>query len=82
MKSEDHKKIFKQICDFLGEDIDTPLCKEVANHLEKCPDCKVQFDTIRKTVTLCREKEETKKVPDDVTQRLIKTLNLNKSTDK
>ncbi|MCK5032275.1 MAG: hypothetical protein KAS18_01545 [Calditrichia bacterium] len=76
MTSLDHKKIVEQICDFMGEDIDSPACQEVADHLKMCPTCKVYFDTVKKTVTLCRDMEDEKKMPEDVQSRLFKVLNL------
>ena len=76
MSSTDHKKMVEQICDFMGEDIDSPKCQEVADHLNMCPKCKVYFDTVKKTVTLCRNMDEEKKLPKDVNERLFKVLNL------
>jgi predicted anti-sigma-YlaC factor YlaD len=76
MTLSDHKKMVEQICDFMGEDIDSPACQEVADHLNMCPTCKVYFDTVKKTVTLCREMDDEKKVPEDVNNRLFKVLNL------
>jgi len=76
MNENKHKAIIKQICDFMGEDIDSPACQEVADHLKICPSCRVNFDTVEKTVTLCRDMDEEKKLPEDVSQRLFKVLNL------
>jgi hypothetical protein len=76
MKSQLHQDVYKQICDFMGEDLEAPVCKEVAEHLENCPDCKVVLDTVRKTVTICRENEKKEAVPQDVKNRLYKVLNL------
>ena len=76
MKSAKHQNIYNQICDFMGEDIDAPACKEVADHLASCPKCKVYFDTVRKTVTLCQEIEKEAEVPADVKERLFKVLDL------
>ena len=78
MKKESHKEIVERICDFMGEDLDTPACKEVADHIEMCPECKIYLDTIKKTVTLCRDLETSKKLPLDVNQRLFKVLDLEK----
>jgi len=78
MTNSEHSKIVKQICDFMGEDIDSPACKEVADHLNMCPTCRVQFDTVKKTVTLCREMNDDKKLPEDVNNRLFKVLDLQK----
>jgi predicted anti-sigma-YlaC factor YlaD len=76
MKSVHHQNVYKQICDFMGEDLDAPACKEVAEHLESCPNCKVYLDTVKKTVTICKENEKEKSVPQDVKNRLYKVLNL------
>lgn len=72
----DHKQIVKEICNLMGEDLDTPACREVAEHLETCPTWKIQLDTIKRTVTLCREMEDNKKVPAEVNDRLLKVLDL------
>lgn len=76
MKSPMHKEAYKQICDFMGEDLDTPVCKEVAEHLESCPNCKVYLDTVKKTVTLCQETEKKEQIPEEIKNRLFKVLNL------
>jgi len=72
----DHDEIVKQICDFMGEDLDAPACREVAEHLKTCPTCQVQLDTIKRTVTLCRQIETHTKIPADVNNRLFKVLKL------
>lgn len=75
-ESNSHKEVHKKICDFMGEDLNTPVCKEVAEHLESCPNCKVYLDTVKKTVTLCQEVEKDKNMPVDVKNRLFKVLDL------
>jgi predicted anti-sigma-YlaC factor YlaD len=76
MKTHHHKMVYKQICDFMGEDLDAPVCKEVADHLRSCPNCRVYLDTVKKTVTLCQEVEKEIGVPEDVKDRLFKVLSL------
>jgi predicted anti-sigma-YlaC factor YlaD len=78
MKSPEHQEIYKQICDFMGEDLDASACKEVADHLASCPKCKVYFDTVKKTVTLCQEIEKEEELPPEVQNRLFKVLNLDR----
>lgn len=80
--NKDHKEVIKQICDFMGEDLDAPACREVAEHLKICPTCQVQLDTIKRTVTICRDLSETSKMPDDVSNRLFKVLNLDELRNK
>ena len=83
MNSPMHKEVYKQICDFMGEDLDAPVCKEVAEHLESCPKCKVYLDTVKKTVTICQETEKEEQIPDEIKNRLFKVLNLGDiSSDK
>ena len=66
----------------LGEDLESPACREVQEHLKTCPTCKVYFDTVRKTVTLCRQCEEEEKIPEDVKSRLFKVLHLEEIQNK
>lgn len=77
LDNKDHREIVKQICDFMGEDLDAPACREVAEHLKICPTCQVQLDTIKRTVTLCRDIVDNEKLPADVSERLFRVLNLN-----
>lgn len=80
--AKDREDIVRQICDYMGENLDSPACREVQEHLEACPTCKVYFDTVKKTVTLCRQCDEEEKVPDDVRARLLKVLHLEEIRNK
>ena len=82
MNSPRHKDVYKQICDFMGEDLDAPVCKEVAEHLESCPNCKVYLDTVKKTVTICQETEKKEAIPIEIKSRLFKVLNLDNNLTK
>lgn len=75
MKSLTHQEVYKKICDFMGEDLNAPACKEVAEHLDSCPNCKVYLDTVKKTVTICQEIEKEEEMPQEVKNRLFKVLN-------
>ena len=76
MKKEHHREVIEKICDFMGEDLDAPACKEVIEHIENCPDCKIYLDTMQKTVTICRDLEKNKKLPVHMNKRLFKVLRL------
>lgn len=76
MLSNHKKEKIKKICDQLGEDLDSVPCQEVIEHLTACPSCKVYFDTVKKTVILCKENDCLEKLPEDVNKRLLKVLNL------
>lgn len=76
MNMEHHKDRIKQICDLMGEDLDSPACREMMEHINACPTCKVYYDTMKKTVLLCRENDCAEEVPAEVSQRLLKVLDL------
>jgi anti-sigma factor RsiW len=46
---------FRHICDNLDEDLDSPRCRQIRQHLEACPDCRAYLDSMKKTVLLFRE---------------------------
>ena len=69
-----------QICEELGEDINSPLCKEVEEHLKNCPKCCAHVDSIRKVVRLYQKVGDSE-VPETVDERLWKVLNLCKPED-
>ena len=66
-----------QICEALGEDIDSPLCKEIEEHLKDCPKCCAHVDSIKKVVHLY-QRVENDEIPEAVDERLWKVLNLQK----
>ena len=78
MQHEYHKERIKQICELMGEDLDSPACQEMMKHINDCPTCKIYYDTIKKTVLLCRENDCPEKLPDAVNKRLMKVLDLEK----
>jgi hypothetical protein len=74
--NDDHRKHIHLICDFMGENLEDMFCREVKEHIEACPNCKVYFDTVQKAVILCRENECPETLPEEVNNRLLKVLNL------
>ena len=76
MQTNKHKQKVKQICDHLGADLKDIECQEVIQHVSKCPNCKIYFDTLKKTIILCKENDCLEEIPDDVNKRLLKRLDL------
>lgn len=73
------KKIIDELCNYLGQDLNHPMCKELMQHVRECPECRIYLDTVKMTVSLYRKKIEQKPVPKHVTQELFKILDLNKN---
>lgn len=76
IKKKEHKKdkIFHEICNYLGENLDAPLCKEVKEHLESCPQCKEFIDSIKQTVKICKESEKNLKTPKNCKDNILKYI--------
>lgn len=70
------KELQKKICQDFGADIDSELCQEVGSFMEECPECKVFYDTIQRSVKLYRVVEDERELPVAVADRLFKVLNL------
>ncbi len=72
-------KILEQICDELAEDMNSELCHKIKEHLEICPDCRNQVNSMRTTVNLYQCLKE-KQVPQNIHERLVKLLNIPETT--
>ena len=66
----------KKICLDFGADIGSELCQEVGLLMQECPECKVYYDTMQRSVKLYRVVEDECKLPESVSERLFKVLNL------
>ncbi len=65
------EKLFSQVCDHLGDDINSPMCKEIKEHLENCSDCTSYIDSIKKAVSLCKENEIELKASEQCKQNIM-----------
>ena len=73
-KKQIKDKSFHEICNYLGENLDAPLCKEVKEHLESCPQCKEFIDSIKQTVKICKESEKKFKTPKSCKDNILKYI--------
>jgi hypothetical protein len=71
------KEILRRICAEAGKKETSPFCREVARHLEGCPACRAQAETLRGTLELyrCLESE---KVPGELARQIRERLGLPK----
>lgn len=44
------KEVMGHICDSLGEDLNSPKCINIKDHLERCPSCQKYFESVDSTV--------------------------------
>jgi predicted anti-sigma-YlaC factor YlaD len=67
--------------DYLDHRLKKQLCQRLETHLAECPDCRMYFDTLKKTVTLYRTLEQ-ETLPKDAEKRLFATIELARSKGK
>ena len=71
---EDCKEYFEKISEYLDKELDDEILNEkIAHHLRECPACRDCFDSLRKTIDLCRRASRTK-MPADAKIRLKNVL--------
>lgn len=70
----DCKVVMNHICDSLGEDLDSPKCIDIKDHLDSCPNCKKYFKSIDSTITFY--KKYNVKLDERGHQRLLSVLGL------
>jgi len=76
---EDNNKILSDILNNkLSEDIEDDAVQELADHIKKCEDCKMDVDTIQQTIRLARSGDFDVLIPPNISNRLFKVLGLNK----
>lgn len=73
-----NQDLIKLLEEQLGKDVDARIIREVAEHMEECPDCRVFVDSVKQTIKLYRVTEKETSIPDNVSERLFKVLNLNR----
>ena len=68
--------LLEGLSDFVDGIADEDLCAEIERHMADCPNCRIMVDTLRKTISLYRERDADISLPQDVRFRLIRTLHL------
>ncbi len=77
----DCKDLLSQMNDYIDGDLDETLCSEIEAHIKTCQHCQIIVDTLKKTITLCREEGREVNLPPDARQRLFEKLNLPENDD-
>jgi predicted anti-sigma-YlaC factor YlaD len=71
------QELLGQLNAYVDGELAAELCHDLELHLADCPDCRVVFDTLAKTITLYHTLDETPvELPPDVEARLLRRLNL------
>ena len=64
-------EVLGQLAEYLDEDAREELCRDIKAHLSRCRDCKLEVDTITKTIKLYQaDSGQAFEVPIRVSRRL------------
>ncbi|MEW6511008.1 MAG: zf-HC2 domain-containing protein [Bacteroidota bacterium] len=66
-------EVYTRICEDLDQDITSPECRMIREHLASCSDCQAYLDSLKKTVGLYRA-VPTPRLPRTIHTRLFKVL--------
>jgi len=66
------KDVANHICESLGEDLNSPKCLAIKQHLETCETCRNYFNSVKTTI----HQDYNVELPEDVHKRLMACLGL------
>jgi anti-sigma factor RsiW len=81
-KKHEHDKcrqLLGTLSEYVDGELNEDLCQVLEEHIEDCEDCRIVVDTLRKTVNIYHMTAETEILPDEIRQRLFKSLSLEKT---
>lgn len=68
------KEVMYHICDHLGEDLNSPKCIAIKEHLEECENCRHYFSSVENTIKFYKLYEV--HISEDAHKRLMGHLGL------
>jgi predicted anti-sigma-YlaC factor YlaD len=66
-------EVLEQLADYLDDDARADLCDAINEHLQRCPDCRIQVETVRRTIVLYKAEPQVE-TPTAITLRLDDVL--------
>ncbi len=69
------KEVWNHICESLSEELNSPKCRAIREHLSKCTTCQNYFDSVEKTIDFYRKYNV--HMPGESHEKLMELLNLN-----
>ncbi len=68
------RRIVNELCNYLGQDLDSPMCRELQAHVESCPECMEYINSVKLTVTVFRENYKPQPLPEEIKLNLLKII--------
>lgn len=78
MSEHEHcKDYLAQFSDYIDRNLPADFCTQIDEHLMECPDCRIVFNTLQRTVELYQNTpEDEDQLPGPVRSRLFARLHL------
>jgi anti-sigma factor (TIGR02949 family) len=83
-KKHEHKnchQLLGSLSQYVDGELNEELCAALEQHLANCENCRIVVDTLKKTVYLYRTTAQTETLPNDMRERLFKSLNIEEYLD-
>lgn len=68
------QKLIAELCNYLGEDFDKPMCQELWRHVRECDACRDYIESVRTTVEIIRNMQTPHKAPETVKTQILQML--------
>jgi anti-sigma factor (TIGR02949 family) len=66
---------------YIDGELNPQLCSQLEAHMASCSDCQIVYNTLKKTIQLCKSDGERVNLPPDARQRLLASLGLDAEDD-
>ena len=77
MNVSDHKTcldILGQVNAYIDGELDPTLCRHLEAHIDTCADCRVVFETLKKTIELCQKNVKQATLPQNIKKRVFDVI--------
>ena len=63
--------VLAQLSSYIDGELDSVGCANLEAHLEDCDDCRIVFNTLKKTIELCKKGIQHTTLPISIKKRLL-----------
>jgi anti-sigma factor RsiW len=72
----DHRhclELFEKLSEYLDNELDEATCKDIEKHIEACVPCFICFQTLKRTVDLCKKAGD-RPIPETFSKKLRQVI--------
>jgi predicted anti-sigma-YlaC factor YlaD len=72
----DCRHLLNSLSEYIDQELEDQVCQILEAHLAECENCRIVVDTLRKTVYLYKATASDPEMPQEVRERLYRSLDL------